>query len=111
MTPQPVSIDWQAHNQRRAQFADYVFANANPDEVTLDPKAGWLLSVAGVERIRFEASTPDDFAAGLSLALANYRLPIEDLPKYVVGDSFRLEFLCDQFSDQTINGELNRHRD
>lgn len=111
MTPQPIPIDWQAHNLRREQFADYLFRNANPDEVTLDPQAGWLLSVEAAERLRFDASTPDDFASGLALALANYRLPAEHISQGVVGEAFRLEFLCNEFSDQTINRELNRHLD
>lgn len=71
MTPQPTTVDWKAHKQRRLQFEDYLFRNATPDEVTLDQKAGWLFYVSGTERLRFEAGTPDDFAAGLSLALAN----------------------------------------
>lgn len=111
MTPQPVNIDWQAHNQRREQFAVYLCDNARKSESKYVRGIGHALTDAAAERLCSAEGTPEDFRAGLSLALANYRAFPESLSGKVAGQFLGFVFLLDQFSQQTITGELNRHLD
>ncbi|MCY7352026.1 MAG: hypothetical protein LH606_15410 [Cytophagaceae bacterium] len=101
MIPQPIPFDTATHQVQRDLFFEFIFRNTTPGEFSTDKAGNRLISVEAVQRLTFDAQTPETFADGLRLTLLNYRALPENYAEF--DGHFTLKEVAGDFSQMELN--------